>query len=332
MFHAPHSRKLVDVLRQSSTFPNRRRGDFSEDGFGKIQSTKWLDWGIYASFAPEWDDGGVGGGFGAEWMAVDWAYKKLRKQRRKQKEPAKEVVAVEQPKEEVIDENLLLQWEPEEVVPPKDLAEEADVQVDETEMSLDETLAGLRVMIKLLGQLQTLRNALGNTIVPSDEQALGTIAYFDIWTDILAENIAITFQLLITGYNIPPKALLSQLPSNAYNLIHLSHPEYTGSLPPKAFSQWAPPPSIPQQRAMSYSHHPQSRPLPMNTPQPQQRLAPGPSSVPGYPIPRGQPITPIQRGGYTPQAPAAYSTPAGGMYGTPTYRGVGRPRKYDIRR
>lgn len=65
---------------------------------------------------------------------------------------------------------------------------------------------------------------------------------------------------------------------------------------------------------------------------PQHRLAPGPSSLPGYG--RGQPMTPAVRGPYTP-SPAPGYTPSGPMWLPPnpgTYRGVGRPRKYDIRR
>ena len=41
-------------------------------------------------------------------------------------------------------------------------------------MSVDETLEGLRGMIVLLGQMQTLRLASGNTEIPDDEMALGT--------------------------------------------------------------------------------------------------------------------------------------------------------------
>jgi hypothetical protein len=63
----------------------------------------------------------------------------------------------------------------------------------------------------------------------------------------------------------------------------------------------------------------------------QQRLAPGPSV--GYPPGRGQPVTPLVRGYSTPVSTPGYSSPSVPMYsgGNPTYRGVGRPRKYDVR-
>jgi hypothetical protein len=128
-------------------------------------STRWLDWGGNASFAPEWDDGGVGGGFGAEGIALDWAYKRLRRTKR-QKETVEPVV---DSVPEVIDEKLLLAWEESE--PPKDL--EGELVVEETDMSVDESLEGLRGMITLLGQMQTLRMAMGKTEVPEEEQALG---------------------------------------------------------------------------------------------------------------------------------------------------------------
>ena len=38
------TRTIADVSRERRTF-ERRRGDFSDDRFGKLQATKWLDWG-----------------------------------------------------------------------------------------------------------------------------------------------------------------------------------------------------------------------------------------------------------------------------------------------
>jgi len=139
---------------------------------GKLQSTKWLDWGSHASFAPEWDDGGVGGGFGAEWIALDWAYKRLRREKRIKSEVQEEVV--EEVVEEPIDEKMLLEWE--EIKPSKDLVD-GELAMDEGEMSIDETLEGLRGLIILLGQMQTLRMAMGKTEIPEDEKALGITRY-----------------------------------------------------------------------------------------------------------------------------------------------------------
>lgn len=135
---------------------------------GKLLSTKWLDWGSHASFAPEWDDGGVGGGFGAEWITLDWAYKRMRKEKRLKSEVKEEFVpeVVEEP----IDEKMLLEWE--EIKPSKDLVD-GELVFDDTEMSIDETLEGLRGMIVLLGQMQTLRMAMGKPEIPEDEKALG---------------------------------------------------------------------------------------------------------------------------------------------------------------
>ena len=161
------TRKLLDTTRKPASFA-RKRGDFSDDMLGRIQATKWLDWGTHASFAPEWDDGGVGGGFGAEGISVDWAYKRLKRKPKPQinhKETVPETV-----EEEVIDEKLLLEWK-ESTLPTLD--EEAENQVDDKEMSVDETLTGLRDMIVLLGQLQTLRMASGKTEIPEDEKSLG---------------------------------------------------------------------------------------------------------------------------------------------------------------
>ena len=161
------TRKLVDTDRKAASFA-RKRGDFSEDWGARVQSVKWLDWGTHASFAPEWDDGGVGGGFGAEGMTVDWAYKRLK---RKPKTQWKE--AAPEPVEEVIDEKLLLEWK--ESTPPTmdvDVKQGYDEE-DKNEMTVDETLRGLRDMILLLGQLQTLRMAAGKAEIPEDEKALG---------------------------------------------------------------------------------------------------------------------------------------------------------------
>jgi hypothetical protein len=140
---------------------------------GKLQATKWLDWGGNASFAPEWDDGGVGGGFGAEGIALDWAYKRLRRAKK-----AKEVVVpvVETKIEpENIDASLLLGWE-EDVTPRTDL--EGELVVEEAEMTIDETLDGLRGMIKLLGEMQTLRMAMGKQNIPHEEHALGITFWY----------------------------------------------------------------------------------------------------------------------------------------------------------
>ena len=161
------TRKLLDTTRKPASYP-RRRGDFSDDTLGKIQAVKWLDWGTHASFAPEWDDGGVGGGFGAGGISVDWAYKRLkRKSKRQVKEVVSEVVV-----QEVIDEKLLLEWK--ESTPPRLDEEETENEIEDKEMSVDETLTGLRDMILLLGQLQTLRMASGKTDIPEDEKSLGT--------------------------------------------------------------------------------------------------------------------------------------------------------------
>ena len=103
------SRTLINSTRKRSSFPNRKRPDFSDDTLGKLQSTKWLDWGTHASFAPEWDDGGVGGGFGAEGISLDWAYKRLRREKHKESKIstlAPEKMAID----EAIDEELLLMY------------------------------------------------------------------------------------------------------------------------------------------------------------------------------------------------------------------------------
>jgi hypothetical protein len=175
----PSTRKLADVSRPRATFGNRKRGDFSDDALSKLQATRWLDWGCHASFAPEWDDGGVGGGFGADGISLDWAYKRLRREKKpkeikgdmKEEEIDGSEMQVDPP-EEVIDENLILQWEGESDSVPLDLIAGESV-VDEREMSVDETLHGLRTMIALLGQMQTLRIANGKFDVPEDEKALG---------------------------------------------------------------------------------------------------------------------------------------------------------------
>ena len=166
------SRTFADSLRKRASFPHRKRNDFSEDSLGKLQSTKWLDWGSHASFAPEWDDGGVGGGFGAEWIALDWAYKRLRREKRIKSEVQEEVV--EEVVEEPIDEKMLLEWD--EIKPSKDLVD-GELAMDEGEMNIDETLEGLRGLIILLGQMQTLRMATGKTEIPEDEKTLGITRY-----------------------------------------------------------------------------------------------------------------------------------------------------------
>src|SRR5579859_6466611 len=160
-------RTLGETVRERRKF-DRKRGDFSDDRLGKVQSTRWLDWGCHASFAPEWDDGGVGGSYGAEVVALDWAYKKLRRERQFQKLKAEEEAREEGVEngmdkmngiEETIDETLVLQWEGSEV--PKDLKtepnEEDDQQeTEEKETGVDEILGELRGMIGLLAQMQTL--------------------------------------------------------------------------------------------------------------------------------------------------------------------------------
>jgi hypothetical protein len=173
---APSTRKLADVSRERASFTNRKRGDFSEDSLGKLQATCWLDWGCHASFAPEWDDGGVSGGFGAEGISLDWAYKRLRREKKgKQvKEESKEESEMQVDViPEAIDENLVLQWEGGIDEIPKDLVSGTSLVADEREMNVDETLDGLRGMIGLLGQMQTLRIANGKVDVPDDENALG---------------------------------------------------------------------------------------------------------------------------------------------------------------
>lgn len=137
-----------------------------------------------------------------------------------------------------------------------------------------------------------------------------------------------TFQTLIVTYSIPPNALMSSLPENAYNIINLAHPEYVGSLPARKIPAWTPPQPPQNQRPTSYSQP--SRPLHGNAIPAQQRLAPSPS-LQGYG--RGQAIPPMNRAYLTPGSTPGY--PPGQMYSSPpvgTYRGVGRPRKYDIRR
>ena len=137
-----------------------------------MQCTKWLDWGYHCSFAPQWDDGGVGGGFGAEWMVMDWAYKRARREKNAKVEV--EEVKYMEDVEQVIDEKLLLEWDgPAEV--PKDLVvRDADEEEENGMLSVDEILDGLRSMILVLGQTQTLRLALGKTEIPEDEMALGS--------------------------------------------------------------------------------------------------------------------------------------------------------------
>ena len=165
------SRRLADTSRKPASFPHRKRGDFSDFAPGKVQTTKWLAWGSHASFAPDWDDGGVGGGYGAEESGLDWAYRRLKKKARKRKED--ELPQSAEKKElapEPIDEKLLLEWTEE-----KFELEEMSVQEEEdesAEMTIDETLQVLRQMVVLLGQMQTLRIAMGKEI-SEDERSLG---------------------------------------------------------------------------------------------------------------------------------------------------------------
>ena len=344
---ATATRKLVDTTRKPASFA-RKRGDFSEDTLGRIQGAKWLDWGTHASFAPEWDDGGVGGGFGAEGISVDWAYKRLK--RRGKPPPVQEMVV--EPVEDVIDEKLLLEWK--ESTPPTAIneVEKEEEIVEEKEMSVDETLTGLRDMIILLGQLQTLRMASGKLDIPEDEKSLGKPSPIShLMLTFPADNIVTTFQTLIVTYTITPKQLLSQLPSNAYNLLSLTHPQYMGSLPARKIPQWQPPQQQPpshhhhqqqqqQQRPVYQQQQQQPRPMP-NVP---QRLLPGGAGGVGVPgtnmqgFGRGQSLTPMPRPNpYTPLG-QGYSGGGGqqGLYNSApvagTYRGVGRPRKYDVKR
>lgn len=330
-------RRLASTSRRQAHFPHRKRADFSDLAHGKVQSTKWLEWGTHASFAPDWDDGGVGGGYGAEGSGLDWAYRRLKRSK-KRKEIELEAVEKE-PTPEPIDEKLLLEW-----TEPKleDVEGEADIKQEDAahengELDVDETLSGLRHMISLLSQIQTLRMAMGQEIT-DDERSLGIPVSLSLLTT--AENITTTFQSLILTYSIPPKELISFLPEEAYNLIPLTHPEYQGSLPPRKIPSWAPPPPLPpnnqQQTPPQYAPRPQPQYQPSRLSQqqqPTQRLLPGPAQS-AYRPGAGQPITPAVRGPYnTPGSTPAYqsspgyqSTPGSGS------RGVGRPRKYDIRR
>ena len=167
------SRRLADTSRKPANFPHRKRGDFSDLAQGKVQTTKWLAWGTHASFAPDWDDGGVSGGYGAEESGLDWAYRRLKKKARKRKEDELPLsTEKKEPTPEPIDEKLLLEWTEE-----KSKLEEMSVQEEEdksAEMTIDETLHGLRQMIVLLGQMQTLRVAMGKEIT-EDERSLGII-------------------------------------------------------------------------------------------------------------------------------------------------------------
>lgn len=101
-------------------------------------------------------------------MVVDWAYKRDRRERKKN---SAKTVEHEEPMQldEAIDEKLLLEWE--ETKPPKDLLEE--VVEEEKELGVEETLLGLSDMILLLSQMQTLRVAAGKTDIPDDEKVLG---------------------------------------------------------------------------------------------------------------------------------------------------------------
>jgi hypothetical protein len=341
------SRTLADSSRKRANFPNRKRGDFSENTLGKLQVTKWLDWGSYASFAPDWDDGGVGGGFGAEGIASDWAYKRLRKEKLRKKDVENKVVSMEMPRiEDSIDEKMVLEWE--ENKPSKDLVD-GELVEDNRELTVDETLNGLRGMILLLGQMQTLRMAMGKTEIPEDEKSLGIFSQHEMISNCLADTIVTTFQNLILTYSIPPNALISSLSEEAYNIITLTHPEYIGSLPARKIPSWTPPqpPQPPQphiQQRTPYSQPQQQQPRPnyQNVNQQQQhRLAPGPSSLPYGRGPQQQMMTPVagSRPMYnssTPGSTPGYNNTPGQMWTPPnpagTYRGVGRPRKYDIRK
>ena len=349
----PTPRKLADATRKPASFA-RKRGDFSEDTLGRIQATRWLDWGTHASFAPEWDDGGVGGGFGAEGISVDWAYKRSKRRARTQVQQEEMVV---EPVEQVIDEKLLLEWTEStpSMVPEVQQEDEKEEEVEEPEMSVDETLTGLRDMIILLGQLQTLRVASGKLEIPESEKSLGT-PNLTIHTYFPADNIVTTFQTLIVTYSIPPKQLLSHLPSNSYDLLTVTHPQYMGSLPARKIPQWQPPQQHHHQQQQHQSHHHQQQPQPQR-PMYQQQQQPRP--LPSLPqqrllasgaaggvglaganmqaYSRGQSLTPMPRPNtYTPQGQGFPGPGQQGMYNSApplgTYRGVGRPRKYDVRR
>ena len=164
------SRRLADTSRKPASFQHRKRGDFSDFAPGKVQTTKWLAWGTHASFAPDWDDGGIGGGYGAEDSGLDWAYRRLKKSRKRNEDEVPQSVEKKEPAPEPIDEKLVLEWTEE-----KFKLEEMSVQEEEdesAEMTIDETLQGLRQMIVLLGQMQTLRIAMGKEIT-EDERSLG---------------------------------------------------------------------------------------------------------------------------------------------------------------
>ena len=161
-------RRLADTSRKQAHFPYRKRGDFSDKALGKLETTKWLEWGAHSSFAPDWDDGGVGGGYGAEGINLDWAYMRLKRAKKRTELPP-EPVETQQPAPEPIDERLLLDWTEE-----KPKLDETPLKEEERwGITIDETLNGLRQMITLLGQMQTLRMAMEQEIT-EDERSLGT--------------------------------------------------------------------------------------------------------------------------------------------------------------
>jgi len=139
----------------------------------------------------------------------------------------------------------------------------------------------------------------------------------EFFTDV-AENIVKTFQDLIITHNIPPKSLLSSLPEDSYNIIKLTHPDFTGSLPARNLPAWTPPQVYAQRPAYPTNRSLQIRD--MNVQRGQSTPGYRPISTPGHRYP-GTPATPAYN------TPGAYNTPV-----LPGYRGVGRPRKYDIRR
>ena len=120
-----------------------------------------------------WDDGGVGGGYGAEWMVLDYAYKRARKERKARVQGQVQEATMVKAIDDVIDEKLVLEWEP--AQPSADLLLEGQVEEEPKEMSVDETLDELRMMIILLGQMQTLRLASAKTEIGDDEMALGNV-------------------------------------------------------------------------------------------------------------------------------------------------------------
>jgi len=363
-------RTLADVSRERRRF-DRKRNDFSDDRLGKLCSTRWLDWGCYAAFAPEWDDGGVGGGYGAEVVLLDWAYKKSRreKQMRKlgqqmEKMDAEKTDGMQgmEGVDETIDEKLVLQWEPPRI--PEDLTTttsteevESKEEDDGKEMSVDETLEGLRTMIGLLSQMQTLRMAQAKSEIPEDELALGipqfpsphyppsilspqpvppflfsyTPPCLCIRLTFLATTIITSLQSLILTHSITPSALQSSLPKDSYSILSLTHPSYTGSLPAKPLPQWQPPNPLPagppphlNRGINTHHHHHQQYQLQQQQQQQQQRQihAVPPQQqqrlLPGTPAGYQNRGTPVQQGGMIGRYPGTPGTPLTPVGGYPS--------------